>query len=63
LGSSSESDDCVIVDNEIDEIITFYPSAIEFKDPCSYIERISAEAQQHGMCRIVPPQGWQVFLN
>lgn len=37
---------------------TFYPTEEEFKDPFTYIESISPHASQFGICRIVPPAGW-----
>ncbi|ESK86819.1 rum1 [Moniliophthora roreri MCA 2997] len=36
----------------------FYPSAEEFKDPMAYISSISEKAKEHGICKIVPPEGW-----
>ncbi|KAJ2212498.1 hypothetical protein IW140_005506 [Coemansia sp. RSA 1813] len=37
---------------------TFYPSAEEFTDPLEYIQRIRPEAEKAGICKIVPPAGW-----
>jgi histone demethylase JARID1 len=38
----------------------FFPSAEEFQDPMSYIKSISAEAKKYGICKIVPPEGWNM---
>lgn len=37
---------------------TYYPTAEEFKDPFAFIKSIRAEASKFGVCRIVPPAGW-----
>ncbi|KAF6260724.1 JmjC-domain-containing protein [Scenedesmus sp. NREL 46B-D3] len=38
---------------------TFRPTAEEFADPFGYIMAVYGEiAKQHGVCRIVPPEGW-----
>ena len=39
---------------------TYYPSEEQFKDPIVYIQSIQSEAEQYGMCKIVPPCGWKV---
>mmetsp|Transcript_32656 Transcript_32656/g.73723 ORF Transcript_32656/g.73723 Transcript_32656/m.73723 type:complete len:541 (+) Transcript_32656:516-2138(+) len=44
---------------EIEEAPVFYPTAEEFKDPIKYISSIKATAVHFGICRIVPPEGWQ----
>ncbi|KAI8905734.1 PLU-1-like protein-domain-containing protein [Powellomyces hirtus] len=36
----------------------FHPSAEEFKDPLRYIESIRVEGELSGICKIVPPKGW-----
>jgi histone demethylase JARID1 len=38
----------------------FYPTPEEFKDPMSYIRAISAEAQEYGIAKIVPPETWRM---
>lgn len=40
----------------------FRPSEREFADPLSYIESIRPAAEQHGLCRVVPPPGFKVRL-
>ncbi|KAK7062094.1 Jumonji superfamily protein [Favolaschia claudopus] len=38
----------------------FYPTAEEFKDPMAYIRTISQVANNHGICKVVPPVGWKM---
>ncbi|KAJ7228249.1 jumonji superfamily protein [Mycena pura] len=38
----------------------FYPTAEEFKDPMAYIRTISDKANAHGICKVVPPDGWNM---
>ncbi|KAK9144894.1 hypothetical protein Sjap_004797 [Stephania japonica] len=37
----------------------YYPTEDEFKDPLGFIDRIRAEAEPYGICRIVPPESWK----
>lgn len=38
---------------------TFYPTVEEMEgSPLDYIEKIRPEAQHYGICKIVPPAGW-----
>lgn len=37
---------------------TFRPSAEEFKDPLEYIRKIAPEGKKYGICKVVPPEGW-----
>lgn len=39
---------------------SYHPTAEEFVDPMAYIESISPEAKKYGICKIVPPEGWQM---
>ncbi|KAI9355372.1 hypothetical protein DFJ73DRAFT_623678 [Zopfochytrium polystomum] len=37
---------------------TFRPTAAEWKDPLKYIESIRPNAEEFGLCKIVPPESW-----
>jgi jmjN domain. len=38
---------------------TFFPTVEDFEgSPLDYIEKIRPIAQQYGVCKIVPPKGW-----
>lgn len=36
----------------------FHPTLEEFADPIKYIASIRDRASKHGICKIVPPKGW-----
>jgi len=36
----------------------YYPTTEEFKDPMEYIRSISNQAQQYGICKVIPPTEW-----
>lgn len=38
----------------------FFPTPEEFKDPMAYIKSISATAREYGICKIVPPNNWNM---
>lgn len=38
---------------------TFFPTVEEFEaGPMAYIEKIRHQAQKYGICKVVPPSGW-----
>ena len=37
---------------------TYYPSTEEWRDPFLYIAKIRPDAEQYGICKIVPPVEW-----
>ncbi|KAI7876296.1 uncharacterized protein EV154DRAFT_429798 [Mucor mucedo] len=43
----------------IKEAPTFYPTREEFKDPLSYIEKISPQGEKYGIIKIVPPKDYK----
>ncbi|KAF1962468.1 PHD transcription factor-like protein [Byssothecium circinans] len=42
----------------LQEAPTYRPTAEEFTDPLSYIQKIGAEARKYGIAKIVPPESW-----
>ncbi|KAG7097398.1 hypothetical protein E1B28_004748 [Marasmius oreades] len=38
----------------------YHPTVEEFKDPMAYIKSISNKAREHGICKIIPPDGWKM---
>ncbi|XP_059478000.1 protein Jumonji isoform X2 [Neocloeon triangulifer] len=46
-------------DGTVFEAPVFRPTEREFQDPFEYIEKISAQAEQFGICRIVPPSSFK----
>lgn len=37
----------------------YYPTEDEFRDPLEFLDKIRPEAEQYGICRIVPPKNWK----
>jgi histone demethylase JARID1 len=44
----------------LEECPVFTPTLDEFSDPLAYIDSIGAIAKPYGMCKIIPPEGWQM---
>mmetsp|Transcript_3553 Transcript_3553/g.7190 ORF Transcript_3553/g.7190 Transcript_3553/m.7190 type:complete len:750 (-) Transcript_3553:153-2402(-) len=51
----SDLDISAIVDGPV-----YYPTVEEFQHPLKYVNKIRAEASNYGICKIVPPQGWNM---
>ncbi|WVQ84008.1 hypothetical protein IAT38_006153 [Cryptococcus sp. DSM 104549] len=44
----------------LEECPSFYPTPEEFKDPMAYIDSIAEQGKPYGICKIVPPEGWNM---
>ncbi|KAB8360748.1 hypothetical protein FH972_024482 [Carpinus fangiana] len=42
----------------IKEAPTFRPTADDWRDPMEYMRKIAPEGSKYGICKIVPPDGW-----
>ncbi|XP_024973658.1 putative lysine-specific demethylase JMJ16 isoform X1 [Cynara cardunculus var. scolymus] len=46
---------------ELDCAPVFHPTEEEFEDTSKYIAKIRPEAEEYGICSIVPPDSWQPY--
>jgi len=44
----------------LEDCPTYYPTMEEFKDPLGYIRSISEHAKNYGICKVVPPESWNM---
>lgn len=45
------------------EAPTFHPTEKDFQDPLEYIDKIRPIAEKFGICRVVPPPNFKVFIK
>ena len=63
-GSATSTQNAPMLLNEMNSVKvrqgpTFYPTIDDMEDtPLKFIKKISPIAQQYGICKIVPPDGW-----
>ena len=44
----------------LEDCPTYYPTQDDFRDPMAYVRKISEQAREYGMCKVVPPPGWKM---
>jgi [histone H3]-trimethyl-L-lysine4 demethylase len=45
---------------ELENCPSFRPTTEEFRDPMTYIKSISDEAKKYGICKVIPPEDWEM---
>ena len=49
--------------NQVPDAPVFRPTLEEFADPLRYIESIFPQAEAAGICKVIPPEGWDMPMG